>query len=103
VHGRTFVLRARRKDAPELRLPDRGRDCRRQDGVNECGIGLTENGLASSHDGRNPYCKPFHVRCREEVLDAESFEDATLPATDTAEHLLGQFRDRRSRRQDRRH
>jgi len=59
-------------------------------GVNECGIGLVENGLASSHDGRNPYCKPFHVRCRE-VLDAERFEQAQRPVIDTPRTCSANF------------
>src|SRR5262249_25208145 len=81
VHGRTFLLRARRKGEPRLDCPTEAGIAGGKMGLNECGIGLVENGLASSHDGRNPYCKPFHVRCRE-VLDAETFEDATLPATE---------------------
>ena len=53
VHGRTFVLRVRRKGAPSfVCLTEAGSG---KMGVNECGIGLVENGLASSHDGRNPY------------------------------------------------
>lgn len=59
-------------------------------GVNECGIALVENGLASSHDGRNPYQKPFHVRCRE-VLDAERFEQASRPVTETARTCSANF------------
>ena len=59
-------------------------------GVNECGIGLVENGLASSRDGSNPYQKPFHVRCRE-VLDAERFEEAARPVTDSARTCSANF------------
>jgi isopenicillin-N N-acyltransferase-like protein len=59
-------------------------------GVNECGIGLVENGLASSHDGRNPYRKPFHVRCRE-VLDAEDLEGALRPVTGTPRTCSANF------------
>src|SRR5262249_34642621 len=59
-------------------------------GVNECGIGLVENGLASSHDGCNPYRTPFHVRCRE-VLDAESFDDALLPVVGTPRTCSANF------------
>jgi len=70
VHGRTFVLRARRKEAPSFVCLTEAGIAGGKMGVNECGIGLVENGLASSHDGCNPYQKPFHVRCRE-VLDAE--------------------------------
>jgi isopenicillin-N N-acyltransferase-like protein len=90
VHGRTFVLRAKRKDAPSFVCLTEAGIAGGKMGINECGIGLVENGLASSHDGRNPYCKPFHVRCRE-VLDAESFEDATLPATDTPSTCSANF------------
>src|SRR5262249_56034998 len=59
-------------------------------GVNECGIGLVENGLASSRDGCNPYAKPFHVRCRE-VLDAERFDEAARPVTDSARTCSANF------------
>jgi len=82
VHGRTFVLRARRTDRPSFVCLTEAGIAGGKMGVNECGIGLVENGLASSHDGRNPYQKPFHVRCRE-VLDAEHFEEATRPVTAT--------------------
>jgi len=90
VHGRTFVLRARRKDAPSLVCLTEAGIAGGKMGVNECGIGLVENGLASSHDGRNPYQKPFHVRCRE-VLDAERFETASRPVTDTARTCSANF------------
>jgi isopenicillin-N N-acyltransferase like protein len=83
VHGRTFVLHARRKGKPTFVCLTEAGIAGGKMGVNECGIGLVENGLASSHDGRNPYCKPFHVRCRE-VMDAERFDDASLPVTGTA-------------------
>jgi isopenicillin-N N-acyltransferase-like protein len=59
-------------------------------GVNECGIGLVENGLASSRDGSHPYCKPFHVRCRE-VLDAESLDAALLAACDAPRTCSANF------------
>jgi isopenicillin-N N-acyltransferase-like protein len=82
VHGRTFVLHARRKGQPSFVCLTEAGIAGGKMGVNECGIGLVENGLASSHDGRNPYRKPFHVRCRE-VLDAEEFEQASRPVTNT--------------------
>src|SRR6266566_2948639 len=90
VHGRTFVLRARRKGAPSFVCLTEAGIAGGKMGVNECGIGLVENGLASSHDGRNPYRKPFHVRCRE-VLDAERFEDAMRPVTDTPRTCSANF------------
>ena len=65
VHGRTFVLRARRRDGPSFICLTEAGIAGGKMGVNECGVALVENGLASSHDGRNPYRKPFHVRCRE--------------------------------------
>src|SRR5215470_10905032 len=94
VHGRTFVLDARRKDKPSFVCLTEAGIAGGKMGVNECGIGLVENGLASSHDGRHPYQKPFHVRCRE-VLDAERFEDAAKPVTDSprtcsADFVIGQ-------------
>src|SRR5215510_7882389 len=90
VHGRTFVLRARRKDRPSFVCLTEAGIAGGKMGVNECGIGLVENGLASSHDGRNPYQKPFHVRCRD-VLDAERFEEASQPVTDTARTCSANF------------
>jgi isopenicillin-N N-acyltransferase-like protein len=90
VHGRTFVLRARRKAQPSFVCLTEAGIAGGKMGVNECGIGLVENGLASSHDGRNPYQKPFHVRCRE-VLDAERFEQASRPVTDAARTCSANF------------
>jgi isopenicillin-N N-acyltransferase like protein len=90
VHGRTFVLRARRTDKPGFVCLTEAGIAGGKMGVNECGIGLVENGLASSHDGRHPYRKPFHVRCRE-VLDAERFEDASRPVTDTPRTCSANF------------
>ena len=54
VHGRTFVLRVRRKAKPSFVCLTEAGIAGGKMGVNECGIGLVENGLASSHDGRNP-------------------------------------------------
>ena len=90
VHGRTFVLHARRKEAPSFVCLTEAGIAGGKMGVNECGIGLVENGLASSHDGRNPYQKPFHVRCRE-VLNAERFEEASRPVTDTGRTCSANF------------
>src|SRR4051812_49262983 len=90
VHGRTFVLRVRRSDQPSFVCLTEAGIAGGKMGVNECGIGLVENGLASSHDGRNPYCKPFHVRCRE-VLDAERFEQALRPVTGTPRTCSANF------------
>jgi isopenicillin-N N-acyltransferase like protein len=90
VHGRTFVLHARRATQPSFVCLTEAGIAGGKMGVNECGIGLVENGLASTHDGRNPYEKPFHVRCRE-VLNAERFEDAPRPVTDTARTCSANF------------
>jgi isopenicillin-N N-acyltransferase like protein len=90
VHGRTFVLRARRKTAPSFVCLTEAGIAGGKMGVNECGIGLVENGLASSHDGRNLYQKPFHVRCRE-VLGAERFDEAARPVTDTPRTCSANF------------
>src|SRR5262249_34305704 len=59
-------------------------------GINECGIGLVENGLASSNDGKHPYRKPFHVRCRE-VLDAQRFDEALRPLMEGPRTCSGNF------------
>jgi len=90
VHGRTFVLCARRKDKPNLVCLTEAGIAGGKMGVNECGIGLVENGLASSHDGRHPYRRPFHMRCRE-VLDADTFEQASRPVTDTPRTCSANF------------
>jgi len=90
VHGRTFVLHARRRAQPSFVCLTEAGIAGGKMGVNECGIGLVENGLASSHDGRNPYAKPFHVRCRE-VLDAERFDEAARPVTDSARTCSANF------------
>jgi isopenicillin-N N-acyltransferase-like protein len=90
VHGRTFVLRAHRTGKPRFVCLTEAGIAGGKMGVNECGIGLVENGLASSHDGRNPYRKPFHVRCRE-VLEAETFADASRPVTDTPRTCSANF------------
>jgi isopenicillin-N N-acyltransferase-like protein len=86
----TFVLRARRNDKPGFVCLTEAGIAGGKMGINKCGIGLVENGLASSHDGRHPYRKPFHVRCRE-VLDAENFEDALRPVTGTARTCSANF------------
>src|SRR5262249_24967350 len=64
VHGRTFVLRARRKEAPSFVCLTEAGIAGGKMGVNECGIGLVENGLPSSPHGRNPYQKPVPLRFR---------------------------------------
>src|SRR5215475_54771 len=90
VHGRTFVLRARRKEAPSFVCLTEAGIAGGKMGVNECGIALVENGLASSHDGRHPFCKPFHTRCRE-VLDAESLTQALGTVTDAPRTCSANF------------
>jgi isopenicillin-N N-acyltransferase like protein len=90
VHGRTFVMHARRKDKPSFVCLTEAGIAGGKMGVNECGVGLVENGLASSHDGRNAYRKPFHVCCRE-VLDAQRFEDALAPVLDTPRTCSANF------------
>jgi len=90
VYGRTLVLRIARKDKPSLVCLTEAGIAGGKMGVNEAGIGLVENGLASTHDGRNPYQKPFHVRCRE-VLDADRYEDALRPIIDTKRTCSANF------------
>jgi isopenicillin-N N-acyltransferase-like protein len=90
VHGRTFVLRVTRTDKPGFVCLTEAGIVGGKMGVNACGIGLVENGLASSHDGRNAYEKPFHMRCRE-VLDAERFDDAIQPVTATRHTCSANF------------
>jgi isopenicillin-N N-acyltransferase like protein len=75
IAGRALVTRVRRNDGPDFVSVTEAGIVGGKMGLNACGIGLVENGLASDLDGCNPYRKPFHVRCRE-VVDAERFEDA---------------------------
>jgi isopenicillin-N N-acyltransferase-like protein len=90
VHGRTFVLRARRNGKPSFVCLTEAGIVGGKMGVNAHGVGLVENGLASSHDGRHPYQKPFHMRCRE-VLEAESFADALRPVVETRRTCSANF------------
>ncbi len=82
VHGRCAVLRITRSNGPNLICYTEAGIVGGKMGVNEHGIGLVENGLVSDHDGRNPYEKPFHMRCRE-ILDAETYDHALLPVVAT--------------------
>ena len=82
VYGRCVVLRIARDNGPDMLCYTEAGIVGGKMGVNEHGIGLVENGLVSDHDGRNPYEKPFHMRCRE-ILDAETYDLALLPITAT--------------------
>ena len=90
IHGRAVVLRLKRRDKPSLICLTEAGIVGGKMGVNECGIGLVENGLASGSDGNNPYEKPFHVRCRE-VLDAERLDRAILSITRTQRTASANF------------
>ena len=90
VHRRTLVLRIRRSDKPSLICLTEAGIAGGKMGVNECGIGLVENGLASDHDARHPYQKPFHMRCRE-VLDADRYDDALRPVVETRRTCSANF------------
>jgi isopenicillin-N N-acyltransferase like protein len=78
VRGQTLVLRVRRPDKPDfIGLTEAGIvGCKM--GVNEAGIGLVVNGLVTPDDGKGPFRKPFHVRCRE-ILDAWNLGHAIEP------------------------
>lgn len=90
VHTRNFVLRVKRSNgASYICLTEAGIVGGKM-GVNENGIGLVENGLASSHDGSNPFEKPFHMRCRE-VLEAEDYEEALRPIVKTRRSCSANF------------
>ncbi len=78
VHGQNLVLRIIRRNKPSLICLTEAGIVGGKMGLNEHGLGLVENGLASSHDGRNPYAAPFHMRCRQ-VLDARRFDQALQP------------------------
>jgi isopenicillin-N N-acyltransferase-like protein len=90
IHGRAVVLRLKRRDKPSLICLTEAGIVGGKMGLNEHGIGLVENGLASDSDGKNPYEKPFHMRCRE-VLDAERFDQALLPVTRTRRTCSANF------------
>ena len=90
VHQRTIALRIKRSNKPSLLCMTEAGIVGGKMGVNECGIGLVENGLASHLDGSNPYQKPFHMRCRE-VLDAERYADALSPIVATKRTCSGNF------------
>ena len=77
IKGRTLILRVRRPEKPDfVGFTEAGIvGCKM--GVNEAGIGLVVNGLVSDEDGRTPYQKAFHLRCRE-VLDAWTMDKALL-------------------------
>lgn len=90
IHGRTLILRIRRRARPSLVCLTEAGIVGGKMGVNECGVGLVENGLASSDDGRHPYQKPFHLRCRE-VLDADRYEDALRSIVDTRRTCSANF------------
>ncbi|MEP9378760.1 C45 family peptidase [Aquabacter sp. CN5-332] len=90
VHNRNLVLRVRRKDRPSFVCLTEAGIVGGKMGVNEEGIGLVENGLASSNDGVNPYEKPFHMRCRE-VLDAGRYDNALRPIVDTRRTCSANF------------
>ncbi len=78
IRGQTLVLRVRRPDKPDfVGFTEAGIvGCKM--GVNEAGIGLVVNGLVTAADGKNPFRKPFHVRCRE-ILDAWNLGHAIAP------------------------
>ncbi len=90
VHKGTLVLHIERKSKPSIVCLTEAGILGGKMGVNSAGIGLVENGLASSLDGRNGYQKPFHMRCRE-ILDADRFEDAIRPVIDTKRTCSANF------------
>jgi isopenicillin-N N-acyltransferase-like protein len=90
VHGRSFVLRVRRKSLPSFICLTEAGIVGGKMGVNDRGIGLVENGLASSHDGKFPFEKPFHMRCRE-VLDAADYQNALRPILETRRTCSANF------------
>lgn len=82
IVGHTFVMRVKRREKPSfVGFTEAGIvGCKM--GVNEAGVGLCVNGLVSGRDGRSPWEKPFHVRCRE-ILDATGFAAALGAVTST--------------------
>jgi isopenicillin-N N-acyltransferase-like protein len=90
VHQRTLVLRIQRSQKPSLICMTEAGIVGGKMGVNELGVGLVENGLASHLDGCNPYQKPFHMRCRE-VLDADCYTHALSPIVSTKRTCSANF------------
>lgn len=90
VHGRNFLLRVRRTSQPSFICLTEAGIVGGKMGINDRGIGLIENGLASSHDGKYPFEKPFHMRCRE-VLDAADYESALRPILETRRTCSANF------------
>lgn len=90
VHGQNLVLRIIRRQKPSLICLTEAGIVGGKMGLNEHGLGLVENGLASSHDGRNPYSAPFHMRCRQ-VLDASRFDQAIAPIVSTRRTCSANF------------
>lgn len=90
VHRRNFVLRVRRTGMPSFLCLTEAGIVGGKMGVNENGIGLVENGLASSDDGKYPFEKPFHLRCRE-VLDAREYDDALRPIVNSRRSCSANF------------
>ena len=90
IHGRTLVLRVRSQGQPSFICLTEAGIVGGKMAVNECGVGLVENGLASSFDGANPYEAPFHVRCRQ-IARAERYEDALGAVVSTKRTCSGNF------------
>ena len=90
IHGRNFLLRVRRTSQPIFICLTEAGIVGGKMGINDRGIGLIENGLASSHDGKYPFEKPFHMRCRE-VLDAADYESALRPILETRRTCSANF------------
>ncbi len=90
LHGRNLILRVKRKNLPSFICLTEAGIVGGKMGVNDQGIGLVENGLASSNDGKNPFEKPFHMRCRE-VLDAQAYDAALKPVMDTRRTCSANF------------
>jgi isopenicillin-N N-acyltransferase-like protein len=90
IRGHCLVLRITRADKPSILCFTEAGIVGGKMGLNSAGIGLVENGLAAEHDGRHPYEKPFHVRCRE-ILDAETLHDAMLPVVQTRRTASANF------------
>ena len=82
IHGRAVVVRQKIPGKPAVIFLTEAGIVGGKMALNEHGIGLVENGLASDRDGANPYEKPFHVRCRE-VIENRVFDQALLPITRT--------------------
>ncbi|MDP6952391.1 MAG: C45 family autoproteolytic acyltransferase/hydrolase, partial [Alphaproteobacteria bacterium] len=88
--GHMAVLRCRRDDAPDFLCITQAGIAGGIMGLNEEGIGLAVNGMATDHEGAEPERKPFHLRVRE-ILSAKHFAAALKAVVGTPRVCSGNY------------